>query len=276
MNFIPKFLANELREKAKIIRDPSYADIVFKEELYNICSLFCQKSKRKAIEKNAQINSYRIENPFVAVPYSIPKSRREIKKEIKNIEKAFDWGVENFGIEGFDIVGEPFIKDLASLIRYGEKGKLDYRNTKQGVNVSGARTTPPYPEKVKIVEMPRFVKELKKQFDNNELSSDVVHKLETAIYAHFHLARIHPFIDGNGRTSRLLQDLILNKYRIPLPIIEPGERATYYRCLDDAVYDFRNKEGLGKHGASEGERSFYTFMAGKINTSFDKLLECVS
>lgn len=274
MNFIPKELAREIRAKADVIRDPSYYDLVFKENLCDICSLVKQKRKRRVIEKNAKISSYRIENPYLPVPYSVPKSKREIKREMKHIGKAFDWGIENFGIDGFEIVGQPFIKDLASIVNYGEKGKMDYRTS--GTNISGASTTPPYPEKVRIFEMPQFVIDLKKQFDSNKLSSDVVHRLETAIYSHLHLVRIHPFVDGNGRTSRLLQDIILNHYGIPIPIIEPGERATYYRCLDRAVYDWKEREGLGKHGASEGERDFYTFIAGKINSSFDNLIECIS
>jgi len=96
-----------------------------------------------------------------------------------------------------------------------------------------------------------------------------------AIYAHFHMARIHPFIDGNGRTSRVTQDIILNSYGFPLPIIPSGERVTYYDCLEQAVGGWRDKRGREKfNGPSEGERLFYDFIAGKINSSLDSVLEC--
>ncbi|MEK6875589.1 MAG: Fic family protein [Nanoarchaeota archaeon] len=273
MNYIPKFLANELRRKMDLVRNPSVPEIIFKADIWDICSLFCQRRTRKSIETNAQIHSYRIEHPETIVPYSVPRTKRNIKRGIKDIRSAFEWGIKNFGPDGFNVIGEAFIKELAGWILYEREGGAPYRNT--GVTITGSRTTPPYPEKVITKEMPEFVDNLKRQFDLNADSSDIIHKLETSIYAHFHLARIHPFIDGNGRTSRLLQDILLTYYNIPVPIIEAGERGTYYECLDRAVYDWKDRKGLGKSGASEGEQSFYKFMAGKINVSLDKLLNCI-
>jgi len=61
-----------------------------------------------------------------------------------------------------------------------------------------------------------------------------LHAVEMAALAHYRLVHIHPFYDGNGRTSRLLMNLILMQAGYP-PIIIPVERrAEYYEHLKAA------------------------------------------
>lgn len=45
---------------------------------------------------------------------------------------------------------------------------------------------------------------------------------------------IHPFIDGNGRTSRLLLNLELMKEGFPPVVIKVENRLAYYEALDKA------------------------------------------
>jgi Fic family protein len=49
--------------------------------------------------------------------------------------------------------------------------------------------------------------------------------------AHHRLAAIHPFIDGNGRTARLVMNLLLMRYGYPPTVIEHANRRQYYRVL---------------------------------------------
>jgi len=58
--------------------------------------------------------------------------------------------------------------------------------------------------------------------------------------AHFDLVTIHPFYDGNGRTSRLLMNYIQEYYRLPLAIVYRVGRAEYFKALNEA----RKKEDL--------------------------------
>lgn len=52
--------------------------------------------------------------------------------------------------------------------------------------------------------------------------------------AHAWLARIHPFIDGNGRTARILMNLIFMRHSYPPCIIMREERLRYYDALEES------------------------------------------
>jgi len=55
-----------------------------------------------------------------------------------------------------------------------------------------------------------------------------------ASWAHWALARIHPFHDGNGRIARMWQDLILAQGRLTCAIIRPEDRRNYLDALGQA------------------------------------------
>ncbi len=57
---------------------------------------------------------------------------------------------------------------------------------------------------------------------------------ETAFTAHRRLVDIHPFNDGNGRTARLLMNLILIRAGYPPVAVRPEDRLDYVRSLQQA------------------------------------------
>jgi len=56
----------------------------------------------------------------------------------------------------------------------------------------------------------------------------------TAFVAHRRLVEIHPFNDGNGRTARLLMNLILLRGDYPPVAIRPADRPAYVGALQSA------------------------------------------
>ena len=57
---------------------------------------------------------------------------------------------------------------------------------------------------------------------------------ETAFGAHRRLVDIHPFNDGNGRTARLLMNLVLIRGGYPPVAVRPADRPAYIRALQAA------------------------------------------
>ena len=57
---------------------------------------------------------------------------------------------------------------------------------------------------------------------------------ETAFAAHRRLVDIHPFNDGNGRTTRLLMNLVLLRGGYPPIAVRPEDRAAYVRALQES------------------------------------------
>lgn len=57
---------------------------------------------------------------------------------------------------------------------------------------------------------------------------------ETAFTAHLRLVDIHPFNDGNGRTARLLMNLVLIRCGYPPIAVRPEDRPAYIRALQQS------------------------------------------
>lgn len=91
--------------------------------------------------------------------------------------------------------------------------------------------------------MENLVKNLNEFFPTQQTLEE---KLMLSFYAHYELVNIHPFLDGNGRTARLLMNFIQQKYDLPLAIVFSEDKPKYYEALNsvketeryDKFYDF--------------------------------------
>jgi Fic family protein len=85
------------------------------------------------------------------------------------------------------------------------------------------------------VIFPNFAK-LPKLMDDLEswLGDSDLHPVDKAIQAHYQLVTIHPFVDGNGRTARLLMNLLLMQQGYPPIIVAPKHRLKYINSLEKA------------------------------------------
>ncbi len=82
----------------------------------------------------------------------------------------------------------------------------------------------------------------------------------TALEAHLRLVSIHPFSDGNGRTARLLMNLLLLRAGYPPLVIQPESRPDYLEGIEQAQ--------LGK-----GEAAYHRFMLDCLRSSLEEYLE---
>lgn len=86
------------------------------------------------------------------------------------------------------------------------------------------------------VVLPNYVKvpSLMKDFMRWLHSIQGEHPVKIAADAHYKLVSIHPWIDGNGRTARLLMDLTLIQAGYPPAIIRKEERKRYLSSIEEA------------------------------------------
>jgi len=110
-----------------------------------------------------------------------------------------------------------------------------YRNLQ--VLISGAKHVPPQPYLVQ--------KEIESLFLWYNDNKDKLHPVVLSAEMHERLVTIHPFIDGNGRTARLLTNLILLQNGFPIAILKGDidSRLKYYSALETAQVE-HNKESF--------------------------------
>ena len=132
---------------------------------------------------------------------------RDDEKELLNYKKAMDFITKYLGKE--DPITEGLIRELHRItvkgVRSDKADPGNYRKIQNYVVNSLTREiiyTPPAP-----LEVPHLMREFAGWLNKNKDLSPVL----TAGIAQFQLVHIHPFIDGNGRTARLLSTLILYK-----------------------------------------------------------------
>lgn len=129
---------------------------------------------------------------------------------------------------------ETEIKNIHSLIlvdRPEDKGV--YRRIP--VTIAGAYTEPvqPYLIKPKLIEL----------LAENEKRKKFMHPIERISRFHLEFEGIHPFIDGNGRTGRLILNLELIRNGYPAINVKFIDRRRYYDAFD-AYFRDRNTDAM--------------------------------
>ena len=146
------------------------------------------------------------------------KELREIY-EVVNHKKAYEY-LKKCISENKPLT-ENIVKDLHAILTENIIVGGIYRN--QEVRISGAGFTPPAGNEM-YMQIKCFYEDLKHKTDLNPI--------ELAAWTHAEFVRIHPFIDGNGRTSRLLMNYQL-MIRGFLPVsFDKEKRLDYYNALE--------------------------------------------
>lgn len=124
------------------------------------------------------------------------------------------------------VLDEWLIKNLHQLVLKNIDAENAGRYRLVNVLISGAEHRPP-----QALQVPQQMAEFTQWCSHQ---AQQLHPVERAAKVHGEFVKIHPFVDGNGRTSRLLMNLELMKAGFPAIVIEVGQRLDYYQALDKA------------------------------------------
>ena len=164
---------------------------------------------------------------------AVPEADPDDTQELLNYRSAFEFVSEC--LDSGDPIHEGLIREIHKKLVQGVRGgKADPGNYRRIQNyVANASTgevmyTPP-----SAVEVPIMMSEMVKWL-NSGLD---IHPVLVSGIAQFQLVHIHPFLDGNGRVSRLLSTLCLYKagydFKRLFTISEyyDRDRPTFYRSI---------------------------------------------
>ncbi len=150
---------------------------------------------------------------------------KSIKEHLEaiNHEKAILYLDES--VKDENPITEWNIKNIHQLILKDIDNENAGRYRKENVTIKGAIHIPP-----DYLKIPELMEKLILTY--NTWSG--YHPIVRASLLHGELVKIHPFIDGNGRTSRLLMNLDLMNSGYNPVIIKKESRLKYYEALDKA------------------------------------------
>ncbi len=181
------------------------------------------------------------------------ESQRYPKKCYSSLIKARDF----LGREGISLYS---LSQLGHIIQPFKDGKETPKNFRK-TDLQFGGFAAPNPEKVPylINNLVSFLKQ-----------DSTVHPVMRAIEAHLRMVQIHPYVDGNGRAARLLQNFCLEERGYPPAIIYSSDREHYINVLRNTLEDrFSHKSSL--YNPSSSEELFHSFIASKVLRSAQEL-----
>ncbi len=180
------------------------------------------------------------------------KSLRE-HLDATNQKQAIEW-IEEFTKKNIREI------DILMLHKLTLKGISDYwagkyKTSQNRIIGSKLKTTPPYKVKSEMGNLVYLINKNPQKYNTIEL----------AAFSHHELVRIHPFVDGNGRTARLISNLILINRGFPPVIIRKIDRKKYFDCLEKA--HFGNLKPFADFIALRLEESLIRYLNSFVKTT---------
>jgi Fic family protein len=181
-------------------------------------------------------NTLTLQETALVVSEGVTVGGKSMKEHLEAINhaQAIEF-IKEIAISNMDIT-ERTVKEIHALILHGINREQagQYRNVP--VMIVGSRHVPPQPYLI-VPQMEQFIR------DYNSLQDSGTHPVLIAAFLHDELVKIHPFIDGNGRTSRLLMNLYLLSKGYTITTLKGDNEAkqAYYTALEQSHVDSDRK-----------------------------------
>ncbi|MBI4825158.1 MAG: Fic family protein [Nitrospirae bacterium] len=201
-------------------------------------------------------NSLTLKETFLVINEGLTIKGKPLKDhlEAKSHTEALEYLYELVDKDRRSTLSERLIRELNQIVMRDIDKEWAGRYRNSNVIIGGADHTPP-----DAVEVPQLIHEL---IDRVRQDRKILHPVELAALLHHRLVHIHPFFDGNGRTARLVMNVILMQAGFPLVVILKNDRKKYYRTLGES--------DKGNYGP------FVNFIAQAVQRSLDIYLKVLT
>ena len=150
--------------------------------------------------------------------------------EAKNLGHALDFFEQLVSDEALEIDSH-CIRQIHQLIlrSIDDNNAGSYRTT--NVAISGSEYRPPdhFDVSIQMEDLTAWM-----NGPDSVTDSGAIDPIVKAAVCHAWFAQIHPFIDGNGRTARILMNLILMRSQYPIAVITREDRSRYIDALEES------------------------------------------
>ena len=173
-------------------------------------------------------NSLTLKETFLVINEGITIKGKPLKDhlEAKNHYEALEYLSGLVEKSRKQTISEQLIRNLHQVIMQETEKKWAGKYRNSNIIIGGAEHKPP-----NAISVPYQMAKLIKWWQDYQKKLDVI---ELAAIIHHKLVYIHPFFDGNGRTARLIMNLILMQGGYPLVAILKNDRKKYYKVLSEA------------------------------------------
>ncbi|MGL4950157.1 MAG: Fic family protein [Anaeroplasmataceae bacterium] len=191
------------------------------EELSKINSM--RNLQQVCYSNNIEGNSYTIRETQILLENGVVPNTKTLResKEIENLDKAIK--LSKFSEQQLD---ENLIKLVHKEVTNGildvHSNEGNYRTVRNWVG--GLHTCAPN----------GITKEMNNLIEWYTINNNKLHPIELSTTFKYRFLKIHPFIDGNGRTSRILLNIILASKGYIDCIIPIERKLDYYKALEDS------------------------------------------
>jgi len=170
-------------------------------------------------------NSLTLKETYLVINEGITIKGKSLKDhlEAKSHKEALDYLYSLIESGKNNTVSERFIRSLNQIVMQDLDKEWAGRYRNSDVIIGGSDHKPP-----DALEVPRLMRNLVSWIGENKKKT---HPVELASVLHHKLVFIHPFFDGNGRTSRLAMNIVLMQSGFPLVVVLKNDRKRYYKTL---------------------------------------------
>lgn len=208
MTYTPNFIISPTLTKVLMDIEASRQAISEMPITLKVITSLRESARLTATHYSTQIEGNRLTQQQVSEVIkggTFPNRERD-ESEVKNYYLALEY-LDQLIEEHIEEITEPYLKNIHGLVLHGKQKETEYRDGQNVIKDSASGSIVYIPPEAKDVPvlMKALIHWVNQQIKTKELPAPII-----ASIAHYQFATIHPYYDGNGRTARLLTNLILH------------------------------------------------------------------